>query len=348
MKKLSSGSLAVTFCGCFLGAGFVSGQELWQFFGAFGIWGFLGLAVAMVLFFASGVLIVRTSAISKTEELDKLVIPWHIPWVRALVGGTVTFFMFGIWVIMAAGADSLVHDLTGLPYGFGRGILCLLVALVALVGMRGMVAVFAWLVPLLTLVAVAIGIIALVQYGIPTRFEVAPQENPMLSNWLLAAVSYVAYNVACSIGMLSPLSQGAEKKVVYRGIALGVLLLLAIAGAILLAIIAVPGVLAGELPMWEVAQKISPLLGTVYGILLFGGMFGAAQGCAIATFTYGEQKAPRLKKYHIIVVFVVSFVAYLSSGFGFGTLVGILYPIFGYVSLGIMACLIIHRFQLRR
>ena len=42
MKRISTFSLALTYVGIFLGAGFVSGQELWQFFACFGLWGFGG------------------------------------------------------------------------------------------------------------------------------------------------------------------------------------------------------------------------------------------------------------------------------------------------------------------
>ena len=35
-QKIGTLRLALTFAGCFLGAGYVSGQELWQYFGAFG------------------------------------------------------------------------------------------------------------------------------------------------------------------------------------------------------------------------------------------------------------------------------------------------------------------------
>ena len=48
MKQLTPVKFALTFAGCFLGAGYVSGQELWQFFGVFGRGGLLGLALAMI------------------------------------------------------------------------------------------------------------------------------------------------------------------------------------------------------------------------------------------------------------------------------------------------------------
>ena len=48
MKEMGPVRLAFTYIGCFLGAGFVSGQELWQFFGAFGVWGYVGFLLAAV------------------------------------------------------------------------------------------------------------------------------------------------------------------------------------------------------------------------------------------------------------------------------------------------------------
>ena len=48
MKKIGALNLGLAFAGCFLGAGYVSGQELWQYFGAFGARGLLGLALAVV------------------------------------------------------------------------------------------------------------------------------------------------------------------------------------------------------------------------------------------------------------------------------------------------------------
>ena len=45
MKQIKTMTLAFTYVGCFLGAGFISGQELWQFFGSFGNWGYVGLSL---------------------------------------------------------------------------------------------------------------------------------------------------------------------------------------------------------------------------------------------------------------------------------------------------------------
>ena len=45
MKPISARQIAVVFTGSFLGAGFLSGQELLQFFGVFGGFGLVGMAL---------------------------------------------------------------------------------------------------------------------------------------------------------------------------------------------------------------------------------------------------------------------------------------------------------------
>lgn len=61
-RKIGALRLGLTFAGCFLGAGYVSGQELWQYFGAFGAHGLLGLVLAIALLGGTGVVLLRLSA----------------------------------------------------------------------------------------------------------------------------------------------------------------------------------------------------------------------------------------------------------------------------------------------
>lgn len=83
MNEMKTLPLAFTYVGVFLGAGFVSGPELWQFFGAFGNWGYVGFLLAAVLFTLFGILLVRLTQVAHTDEMDRLLVPWNIPWLRA-------------------------------------------------------------------------------------------------------------------------------------------------------------------------------------------------------------------------------------------------------------------------
>ena len=56
-KNFNVGTIALglTYAGSFFGAGYVSGNELYEFFGSFGLSGYVGLALAIGLFIFFGI-----------------------------------------------------------------------------------------------------------------------------------------------------------------------------------------------------------------------------------------------------------------------------------------------------
>ena len=236
MKQLSVPKLAFLFAGCFLGAGFVSGQELWQFFGCFGGWGFAGLAVSAVLFALCGILLIRLAQLSGVQELDETVIRWNIPWLRHTMAFLQCLFLFSVVAIMVAGGGALLHQLfPTIPAWCASLAFGVLVILLALRGLDGVAAAFSVCVPGIVLATVAFAIAALAHFGVE-QFTLSHtgSDNPMLPCWWVAAVTYVAYNIFGSIGILTPFGDLVpSRKRVYQGILLGTFLLVLIAVSVL-------------------------------------------------------------------------------------------------------------------
>ena len=138
-RKESALRLGFTFAGCYLGAGYVSGQELWQFFGCFGWQGIAGLLLAVALSFFFGVLLLRLVQRTGCDQTDALVIRRPIPLLRDAVGLLQLFFLFGILVIMAAGVGALFAQILGASALWCSAAFCLLVSLLSLTGTSGMV-----------------------------------------------------------------------------------------------------------------------------------------------------------------------------------------------------------------
>ena len=105
--------LGFTFAGCYLGAGYVSGQELWQFFGCFGWQGIGGLLLAVALSFFFGVLLLRLVQRTGCDQTDALVIHRPLPLLRGAVGLLQLLLLFGLLVIMTAGVSALAAQLFG-------------------------------------------------------------------------------------------------------------------------------------------------------------------------------------------------------------------------------------------
>ena len=296
MKQLSVPKLAFLFAGCFLGAGFVSGQELWQFFGCFGGWGFAGLAVSAVLFALCGILLIRLAQMSGVQELDETVIRWNIPWLRHTMAFLQCLFLFSVVAIMVAGGGALIHQLfPTIPAWCASLAFGVLVILLALRGLDGVAAAFSVCVPVIVLATVAFAIAALAHFGVE-QFTLSHtgSDNPMLPCWWVAAVTYVAYNIFGSIGILTPFGDLVpSRKRVYQGILLGTFLLVLIAVSVLASLSFYLPSVEAEMPMLELVCQMNRSLGYAYGLLLLFGIYGAALSCGVALETYHRDPQTR-------------------------------------------------------
>ena len=72
--KIGSLKVAFTYAGCIVGAGFLSGQELWQFFGSYGNLGVLGFVLAIVIQAVLGTIVINYARLSKRYEFDNLIV----------------------------------------------------------------------------------------------------------------------------------------------------------------------------------------------------------------------------------------------------------------------------------
>jgi uncharacterized membrane protein YkvI len=349
MKTLNPLQLGITFAGCFLGAGYVSGQELYQYFSSFGKIGYLGLLITMMLMFLLGTAIMTVIKKADIREMDKLIVPKDIPQLRILIGIIQSLFIFGITIIVCAGIGALLKQLFNIPAFIGSAVFCFIIAVLAAKGVKSLINVLSATVPVLVTVTAIISCAALLKSNFAAvNLNIQPHSNPLLGNWLISSINYVCYSLFCGIGILTPLSHlAADEKQIIKGVAIGSCILLIIALGILLALAVYPDSVQQELPMLALSSKINSFLGYIYALLLLGGMLGAALSTCIALINYAHHKFKLSKKKQTVSIFILAFVAWLCSLFGFGDLIGIIYPICGYFGFIAMIIIIIRYFKLK-
>ena len=348
MKKIGTLNLGLTFAGCFLGAGYVSGQELWQFFGSFGKNGLFGLLLAISLLLAAGVMMILLGRMARSEEVDKLVVCWDMPLLRGAVTLLELLFLFGVGTIMSAGVGALLGQLIGLPQWIGSGLFIAVVALVSLAGFSGMISAFSATVPVLAAATLVFGIWSIAQSGVNIP-EPQGGGSALLGSWPVAAVSFACYNLFGSIAMIAPLGKSVKsKKAAVGGIAMGAALLLLIAASVLVSVSASPSVTAAELPMLALAQAKGSIFGYAYGLLLLLAMFGTGLSSLVAFVGMIGAKHPAVGKNRVGFTAVCALLMFGGSLFGFGGLIGVVYPIFGYCSSVFIVLMAVHYFKLKR
>jgi uncharacterized membrane protein YkvI len=348
INSITSRQIAMAFTGSILGAGFVSGQELMQFFAVFGSYGLMGMLLAVLMLLLLSCLVMKIANRTGITEFDKIIVRKEIPWLRAVFGGVFVFFLFGVIVIMIAGAGALLNQVLSIPALIGNVLMTVFLGVVALWEARGVLTAFSITVPVLIVVAVISGILSFVFIG-GSNMVARPfsQENPLLGNWLFSAILFVSYNMMVIISILVPIApEVAGDRIIHRGVFQGALQLLIIFACILLPLIFNQPALAGtELPMLTLAERIHPIWGLVYAVLLFCGMFGSSLSCLFGV-TYRIKKIKNVKGTTLIPALMAT--AFMGSIVGFKELIGIILPICGYLGFFAMIGIVMHFLSLQQ
>ncbi len=351
MKKMGFLSVAMTFAGCLLGAGYVSGQELWQYFGCYGNIGIIGLVISIFLVGLTSWLVIWLSDNAKTGTVDRLMIRWDIPWLRIAVGVLFSLLYLVIGIIMIAGIASLGVQMLGLNRVVGSAIATVIVMVTVYFGFEGMVRVFDMVIPVLVTAALVICVVRIAGVGTESINLTAEQNNPMLGPWYMSTLNYTTLNMFGSIGIIAPLANHFKKKSSGpAGIAAGAAALIIIAVLLICAIATNRASTAWDLPMLDLAQRMGRGFGIVYGVLLFIAMYGNANATLVAALNYTDKRMPggKTKKSRIIRITLLGIISFVCSLTGFSNLVATVYPVIGYIGLVSLILIIEHAIHIKR
>lgn len=342
-------AIAMALLGSVLGAAFLSGQELCQFFSIHGPWLFAAVAVAMVLMFFICTVILRLAVDTGEGRMDKIVVFFDCKPVRAAVAIFEILFVFMLYLVGVAAFGSLFEQMLSVPAVIGSAIFAIAIFLLSLLGIKGLLRFFAMVIPVLVLLALFIGIFALVRTG-NVSFPKGEAQGMVSGIWPIDGVSYAAFTLFCMLPVFVPFgaSMHGQGKSVWRGVLIGILLFASLTIVILLAIATDPAVREFSMPMIELATRQSPIFGVIYGILLICGIFSATLSAAAAMSEYFGRTFSKKKSFLVPVMAVTSFAAFVLGLIGFRELVSVLFPIFGYVGIIPIILLLIHAWRFYR
>lgn len=349
IKMIKTTELAYSYAGFFLGAGYLSGQELWQFFGVYGKNGIFGIVLAIVSLALLGILLFAVTRSAGTEEFDRAVIRFYSPMALRTFALLEMFFTFAVFVVMSAGGGALFEQVLGVHHAIGSALFCVAVAAVSLKGLRGLLKALSLLVPVLTATTLLIAILALIRNnGAHIILAPAPVTNPLVGNWVISAITYISYNFFGAVCVCVPMAKHLTAKTAKLGPALGCAILGIIAAAVFSSMAMNPSSTDTQLPMLAIAQNIDPRLGYLSAVPLLFGMFGTSLSAIVAVLSYGESRIPSLHSRRTQVTAALAIIAWSGSLFGFDKLISVLYPICGYVGIIVIVLLIERRiYQLR-
>lgn len=330
--------IAGAFVGVIVGAGFASGQEILQFFAAFGGIGLMGCVVSGLLF------VLLSMAFSTMGQ--RLAAHSHKEVINAMLGRylglvfdvLITFFLFAVTVVMLAGAGSLLQQWLGIPEVWGSVLTTVATVLIVCLDIRSVIAFIGAVTPFLMFMTVVVAGYVLVSPhpGIEALDAAAAAQPRGSGQWPVAALLYVSYNIVAGMPFLVIMGGQAKSRStafwggILGGLLLAVLMLL-IATAMYLRMDTIGGV---PMPMLAIAAQISPWLGHLMSLVIFGMILNTAVGMLYA---FMARIVPADTIRFRAGTVAAGALALAGSFVGFIQLVGIVYPIYGYIGFVLMA-----------
>ena len=350
MKKINVFGLAFGFMGGFLGAGFVSGRELWQFFGTFGGSGIIGAAIAAALLGTFAYMTERLARHLGTDEPREITVAFKNEASKKIFSFLEILFVFCIYVVMIAGAGSLFEQIFGIPPIISSIIFAAVVSAVVALGVKWLVRVFSVTVPLLVGVSLIISVITFIKGGVGSiNLEATPVTNTLVSNPVISAFVFVSYNFFAAVSIIASLGKRTKRvKHIKGGILLGTVFLFTIAASIILSMLMTPNAAEKEIPMLVVAQKLGNVFYYGFAVLISVGMFGSSTVSEFAICSYFKSRFGSTKKVTLLTVFIASALAVAGSTLGFSTLINTVYPAFGYLGMFALVMLTVNFIKLKK
>lgn len=326
--SLSVFQIASAYIGTVVGAGFASGQEVLQFFNAYGAIGILGILISTLLFFFIGYSVLMLGRNIKARSHVDIVRYTNGEICGSFIDVIITIFLFGGLSAMIAGAGAIFKEQFLIPPIWGTLFMAAATLLTVITGTKGVINAISYVVPFLIVSVLFISIYSLLNNPVTDKeIKIASSLSGATPNWLVSAINYASYNLVIAIAVLTPMGAITESK---RKLFWGALLGAAGLGTGMIAIYFcmmtnITNVYAMEIPMIEIACKISIIVKVFFAIVLFAEVYTTA-----VSNLYGFVQRIPLKSSKTRLIVLTTLLAFIVGQLGFSNMVKYLYPVVGY------------------
>ncbi len=332
--------VGMAFIGIIVGAGFASGQEMLQFFVAFGTRGVIGALGASLVMILIGVASLQLGSHVQAREHTAVFRRVSHPALAWFLDAATVVTLFSIGFVMFAGGGANMAQQFGWPVWIGA-VLTLVAVLVAgmfdvdkVSRMIGAVTPFI----IVFLVGTSGWTLATADYDI-VRLEQAARGVPTgLPNWWVGALNYVGLCAITAVSMTIVIGGSLldSRTAGYGGLLGGGLFLFLLVLAVSALFLRVDVVGNDALPMLTLVDELHPRLGAVMSVVIFGMIFNTALGMFYAL----GKRLTRARPERFRAVYVATvLVGFVLSFVGFRQLVANVYPALGYLGLVLIAVL---------
>lgn len=333
-------SAAFAYVGVIVGAGLASGQDLLQYFLAYGAIGLIGIAALGVLNVIFGAVALQLGSYYRSDNHDVVFEQIARPALRRIIDVVLVFSAFTMGFVMLAGAGANLEQQFGLPSWAGGALCAVLVVLTAFLNFDRIMNVIGVFTPIIMVAITVLMIYSLVtpHASVAELDAAARNVTPALPNLVFSTLNYFALCVVGGIAMAfvlggSILRIGEARRAGHIG---GVLIALVLGADAVALYLNVDRIWNFDVPALEIARSVHPAFAFGYTLVIFALIYNTAFSLFYSTARrFSGGSTARLR----IVLIAVVAVGYAASFMGFKKLVGVMYPIIGWLGVALLVIL---------
>ncbi len=342
---------AGAYAACAIGSGFATGQEIMQFFTAQGKMSIAGAVVTMIVFGLAGGCVMKDSNDLKLKNPGLIARFYFGSKVGAVFDVLFKIFLFGVFVIMIAGAGATLSEYYGIHPLVGRILMVTLAGISIILSVNKLTDILGSMGVVIIFLAVLVGLIAFLknpgQIEAADAFIASAEMTKTAGGWFVSSVLYPGFNIIVCLFFSAGIGKNANngKEAFWGGMLGGVLFGLAVLVMNLGLMVNIESVWDKEIPSLVLAADISPILATVFSIIIVCGIYSTAVPMlwsAASLFTgFGRKK-------YLTAVVVLCVLAFALAMTDFKTLINFIYPFSGYAGVILIAMMGLHAWHDRR
>jgi uncharacterized membrane protein YkvI len=248
-----------------------------------------------------------------------------------------------IMPVLISGAGATLSEYYGIHHVIGSAVMAGMVLCAYLVGFERLVKIVAAIGPVIIFFSLLVGTITVFRdinhFSDVPNYLATLSEKQSSPHWVLSSFLYLSLTFFGGSTYFTQLGiSSANRKDALYGATLG-----AIAPVLSIVIMNTAILLNAEntarlaIPVLFLAKKIAYLLGAVFSIVLIAGMFSSCSAMmwsVCSRFAMGTRRGNRI---FAVFIAVLTFVLGL---FSFSELIGVFYPLVGYIGLPYIGCVI--------
>ncbi|WP_411841227.1 YkvI family membrane protein [Staphylococcus borealis] len=321
--------VAFAFVGVVVGAGFATGQEIFQFFTSHGSYSIAGIIVTGLIITLAGVFVLNTGFTIQSHNHSVSIQYYLHPMIARIFDIILTLFLFSLAMIMTAGGASTIHESFGLPYWLSSLLLVLFILMTLFLKFERLITVLGMVTPFLVIVVSIIAIYYFitgnVNFSAANRFN---EQHGLSLGWWFDGLNYASLQIAAAFSFLSVMGGRMQHRqsALWGGILGGIIITLLLLMINLGLVTEFEHIQSVALPTLLLANHISPLLGTMMSIIMILVIYNTIVGLMYA---FASRFTEPFTKGYFVLIIAMAIVTFICTFIGFISLIGKVFPIMG-------------------